>query len=179
MVVDAPGPWDGVEWPQEAPDIPNDGIARPDDDEAEGAAEPPWDLNAGEGESTQTAASAVTMIAAARRSAGVPSLVTDPRLTAAAASHGDAMAAAGRCAHEGRGLEPIEDRLAEQGLAPVRYGEILACGAADAEEALRLWQRSKDHRAILLDPGFTEVGVGVAPDGEGGWYWTAVFAAGR
>ena len=45
--------------------------------------------------------------------------------------------------------------------------EVCLVGADNAERALRMWQGSRGHNAMLLSPGMTIVGIG-----QDGKYWT-------
>lgn len=49
-------------------------------------------------------------------------------------------------------------------------GEIIASGADTATTALSLWLNSPPHRAIMLDPKYTMVGIGYNAG-----YWIVVF----
>ncbi|MEV6962099.1 CAP domain-containing protein [Streptomyces sp. NPDC051207] len=55
------------------------------------------------------------------------------------------------------------------------YGENLARGPETPGEVMEAWMDSPEHRAIILDCAFQEMGVGVH-DGAGGPWWTQVFA---
>jgi uncharacterized protein YkwD len=59
-------------------------------------------------------------------------------------------------------------------------GENIAAGMATAQEVLIAWQNSPSHNAGMLNPNFTEIGIGRVY-GEGsyyGWYWTTNFGGG-
>lgn len=53
----------------------------------------------------------------------------------------------------------------------VKIGEDLAAGQETPERVLEDWLASASHRAILFDPGFREIGVGVLDGGRLGRYW--------
>jgi uncharacterized protein YkwD len=50
-------------------------------------------------------------------------------------------------------------------------GENLAGGDSTAAGALRIWQNSPGHNALLLDGTFRAVGLGRGRDSAGYWYW--------
>ena len=52
----------------------------------------------------------------------------------------------------------------------------MAVGFTSASEVMTAWMNSAAHQANILDPNFSELGVGVAADKFGNLYWTQVFA---
>ncbi|MFQ5413026.1 MAG: CAP domain-containing protein [Phycisphaerae bacterium] len=54
-------------------------------------------------------------------------------------------------------------------------GENLAAGQETPAEVIKGWMASRDHRRILLDPQFKQVGITVRTGGEYGIYWVAEF----
>ena len=54
------------------------------------------------------------------------------------------------------------------------YGELLAVGYQSAEDVVMAWMRSDNHKACLLDPSYTNVGV-VLQEFHGGVYWVVEF----
>jgi uncharacterized protein YkwD len=54
-------------------------------------------------------------------------------------------------------------------------GENLAAGQPTPERAFTDWMNSPSHRDNILDPRFTELGVGVRFGGEYGVYWVQEF----
>ncbi len=55
-------------------------------------------------------------------------------------------------------------------------GENLAAGHETSAEAMDDWMASDAHRAIILGPGWTEVGLGVRVGGPHRIYWVQEFA---
>lgn len=53
----------------------------------------------------------------------------------------------------------------------LKIGEDLGAGQETPERVLADWLASPSHRAILIDPGFREIGVGVLDGGRLGRYW--------
>lgn len=54
-------------------------------------------------------------------------------------------------------------------------GENIAAGQATPEEVVKRWLNSPDHRRNILNPGFAEIGCGVAFGGNLQVYWTQEF----
>lgn len=54
-------------------------------------------------------------------------------------------------------------------------GENIAMGQRTPEEVMKSWMNSSGHRANILSPSYTEIGVGVAKDDQGRIYWTQMF----
>jgi len=57
----------------------------------------------------------------------------------------------------------------------LEIGENLAAGQENASEVVDVWMKSDAHRAIILDPKWDEIGVGVQFGGEYGVYWVQEF----
>lgn len=55
------------------------------------------------------------------------------------------------------------------------YAENIASGLMDANSAVGVWMGSSNHRAAMLDPNFTTVGVGSFFTFEGKPFWTLCF----
>lgn len=102
------------------------------------------------------------------------------------ARHGLQRLARGRCATASaeRWSERIarEERLRHQRLRAVlsacsvrRAAENVAAGDVSPEGMMRLWMKSRRHRANLLDRRVTHLGVGAARSRNGTWYGVQVF----
>lgn len=101
-----------------------------------------------------------------RKAAGAESLVMDPQLQEAA------MARAAEIAlffdhqrPDGTECFTISDKI---------YGENIAAGQANAEEAMDSWMNSPGHRANILDSRYRSIGVGSFTQGYQN-YWVQVF----
>ncbi|MCD9193496.1 CAP domain-containing protein [Streptomyces albireticuli] len=114
---------------------------------------------------------------AERRAAGLRPLAADARLGTAAQAHSADMAGRGFYSHTTpEGGEPW-DRAAAAGAAHRGIGENIACGQRTPAEVVRGWMDSPGHRANILKPDFTHLGVGYATGGSAGTYWTQLFGA--
>jgi uncharacterized protein YkwD len=76
------------------------------------------------------------------------------------------------------GLGPKE-RLEKAGFAWKAFGENIGCGQDSPEKILLTWMNGSDHRDTILDPGYSQVGIGLVRGGECRTYWTALFARPR
>lgn len=78
------------------------------------------------------------------------------------------------------GVTPTE-RLAQTGYRWALTGENIAKGDMGADEAMAGWLQSAGHCANIMDPRFTEMGFGIAADGDrkGALYWVQTFAVPR
>ncbi|MFC8359912.1 CAP domain-containing protein [Streptomyces griseorubiginosus] len=110
-----------------------------------------------------------------RTGAGLPPLAADPPLARAAQAYSTDMAVRAFYAHTSpEGTQPW-DRAAAAGSARRSIGENIACGQRSAAEVVEGWMNSPGHRANILKPGFTHIGVGFAGGGPAGTYWTQLF----
>jgi uncharacterized protein YkwD len=116
-----------------------------------------------------------------RRTHHAPPLIAQPRLQAAAAWYAADMARNDSFSHThvdslGR---PPEDRFHQ-----FRYqwavAEVSASGPTTPASALAHWKASPGHNAILIDPSFHEVGVGIGfnPQTVDGYFWAVSLGTG-
>jgi uncharacterized protein YkwD len=105
--------------------------------------------------------SIVAGINAARTGRGLPRLRVSPRLQSAARSHSLDMARHGFFSHDSGNGTPAGARLTRFYGPAAKIGEALLEWSPDvtAGEAVQAWLSSPEHRAILLDPEFRELGV--------------------
>ncbi|MDH6220939.1 CAP domain-containing protein [Streptomyces pseudovenezuelae] len=129
------------------------------------------------GDLSRTAAEVVDLTNRERARAGLPSLATDPLLTAAAQAHSADMVARAFYSHTSpEGSQPW-DRAARAGSRRRTIGENIACGQRSPAEVVEGWMNSPGHRANILKPDFTHIGIGFAGGGPSGTYWTQLFGA--
>ena len=108
-------------------------------------------------------------------------LTVNGSLTHAAQLQSDQMVRLGRMAHElpeGQYPRP-EDRLAAANYRWQAYGENLAFGYPNASSVVQGWMDSPGHRANILGAAYTEIGVGLAIDGNGRPYYAQMFGRPR
>ncbi|MFC4644887.1 CAP domain-containing protein [Streptomyces mangrovi] len=124
-----------------------------------------------------TAAGVVDLTNRERARAGLRPLAVDPLLTTAAQAHCADMVARAFYSHTSpEGSQPW-DRAAAAGSTRRTIGENIACGQRSPAEVVEGWMNSPGHRANILKPAFTHIGVGYAGGGPAGTYWTQLFGA--
>jgi uncharacterized protein YkwD len=103
----------------------------------------------------------------------------DDRLAAVAKAHSEEMARSGSLSHVGADGSAPWQRVSYTGIQWLSTGENVA-RVRDAAEAEELFMDEpkfqQNHRANILNPNYTHVGVGIARDSEGTLYITADFA---
>lgn len=109
----------------------------------------------------------------ARQQNGLPPLQADPRLMRAAADYAALMNARQTLSHD------IDGKTLQIRVNAVNYpwssiGENIAAGQRTPRDAVNAWLKSPGHRANLLNPRFTQVGVG-----QSGRYYCQIFARPR
>jgi uncharacterized protein YkwD len=116
-----------------------------------------------------------------RRHAAAPPLVASVTLQRVALAHARDLAARGELDHVGRDGSTAAERVTRAGYRWRVTGENIASGQPSAEIVVAGWLRSPRHCANIMDPDFTELGVGraVEPGGTGRIFWVQVFAAAR
>ena len=108
-----------------------------------------------------------------RRAHGLSPVGADARLARAAQRHARDMVARAYFSHYSPAGTSFADRLRRAGYprgCGWSGGETLAWGTgalATPASRVRAWMRSPQHRAILLDPGFRDAGLGVVTGSPG------------
>jgi uncharacterized protein YkwD len=123
-----------------------------------------------------TSSDAIALTNQARASAGLASLNANGALNTAAASHSADQAARNQMTHTGSDGSNAGDRIRAAGYQPSTWGENVAAGYTSASSVVAGWMGSSGHRANILNPAFTEIGVASATAADGTRYWTMVLA---
>jgi uncharacterized protein YkwD len=121
----------------------------------------------------------LALVNAERLSRGLTALTANVQLSFAAKFHGGQQAKHEVAAHVLGGVNAPtpSSRLDFAGYdAWTLYGENVAVGFTTAPEVVTAWMNSQAHRDNILNPNFTEIGIGVVADKFGNLYWTQVFA---
>ncbi len=109
-----------------------------------------------------------------RKARGLAALEPDAQVAAVARAHAEDMARNGYLEHINLEGESPFQRLTR---AHIRYAaaaeNIAVTGAASALEPC--WMKSPGHRANILTPTYTHVGIGVAKNSKGRYYGVQVF----
>ncbi len=99
---------------------------------------------------------------ALRTAAGLAPVIDDPRLDTAAQKHADDMLARRYYSHlTPEGLTP-RDRVEDAGCFASLVAENIAEGEFSVDEVMDGWMKSEGHRANILSPKVTSLGVGLA-----------------
>lgn len=110
-----------------------------------------------------------------RAQAGVPPLRMNAELANAAMAQARHVATAGRLSHLGPNGENLGQRLQEAAYDYAETAENLASGPTDPARVVSLWENSPGHNRNMLNPAFSEAGIGrvTSQDIE---YWVLILA---
>ncbi len=116
------------------------------------------------------------LINSARTQAGLPALSIDAQLAAAAQDHSIDMACFGSLSHSGSDGSSIYERITAAGYLLSHYGEIIYASGYP-QSAFDWWMNDQLHRDEILDPAYTEMGVGYAYNADSFYkgYYTVDF----
>jgi uncharacterized protein YkwD len=109
----------------------------------------------------------VVLVNAQRAAHGLRPLIVSPCATRYAAPWSTHMAATNTLVHQS--LYPLL-RCPSQGA-----GENIAYGNVTADQMMTMWMNSAGHRANILNPRFTRIGVGAVRTTSGRWWGTQDF----
>ena len=105
----------------------------------------------------------------------LPPLAPNALLFHAARGHSANMAKKGEMKHVLDGKD-VTARLDEVKYDYRKCAENIAMGdGASLKEIMKNWMESKGHRENILDPAFTEIGIGTARNDKGELYYTQEF----
>jgi uncharacterized protein YkwD len=121
----------------------------------------------------------IELINAERAKVGLSALSTQGQLGSAARLHSTDMACNNYFSHTGLDGSNSADRAQRQGYSSGFVGENIAAGYSSPANVVQGWMKSPGHKANMLSPEYTEIGVGYAfgDASDYGLYWTAVFAS--
>lgn len=111
-----------------------------------------------------------------RAEAGLRPLRIQPQLQQAAQKYAEQMAGTSSFSHTGSDGSTPFSRMAAAGYRGTMMGENIARGFSNAESVMLAWMNSAGHRANILNPGYTDIGIGSA-QGQGGLSWVQDFGA--
>lgn len=120
---------------------------------------------------------------AVRKRAGLRLLKADPELERAAQAHAEDMLRRGYFGHKSPSGTTVRERSRSAGYDWRTIGENIAEGQLSVDEVMDTWMRSPGHRKNILNPAFTELGVGLTTGrSRGGEYrviWVQNFGTPR
>lgn len=162
-----------------APDTDKPGADIPETDapvvDTPGSDAPGTDNDQTESEPEQLsyAEQVVKLVNEERAKAGLNAVVLDKDLEAAALIRArETEISFSHTRPDGR---PFASVLKDQGISYRGAGENIAWGQSSPEEVMRGWMNSEGHRANILNPNFTKIGVGYYRNANGRNYWTQLF----
>lgn len=118
----------------------------------------------------------IDLLNAERTQRGLSTLGTDTLLVQVAEAHSQDMVNRNFFSHTNPDGQDPGDRLDNAGYKWLTYGENIGGGYTSPQAMFNAWMNSSGHRANLLNPNFTEIGIGYVTGGYYGHYWTAVLA---
>ena len=123
----------------------------------------------------------VDLVNAERASLGLAPVTFDATLTYAAGFHSTQMATRSNAMQHtlyGVIAPTPASRLDYAGYDDWQtYGENIAFGYTTALAVMQAWMNSPGHRENILNPAFTQIGVGIVADSAGYLFWTQEFGA--
>lgn len=112
-----------------------------------------------------------------RKSKGVAPVTLDKELTEAAMVRACEMAWSGVHSHtrpNGTKYSTVFDDL---GIARKASGENIAMGYPTAQDVSKVWKDSPTHYKNMINGNYSKIGIGVAVDQRGCYYWCQLFMA--
>ncbi len=139
------------------------------------------DCNAGEFGLTSNARRMIELVNLERKADGLRVLEYSGELTQAALRHTKDMALHDTISHELSDGEKFYQNVFDSGYPVSEIGENLAAGLATPAEAFECLISSPDHRANILNPHFTQIGVSEAVNAASGyrWFWAMEFGSAK
>jgi len=111
-----------------------------------------------------------------KRLPAVPPLVRSDLLDRVAGAHARDMAERGRMGHAGSDGSTPGERATRAGYRWKTIGENVAFGQPTSERVVASWLASAHHCENIMDPDYTEMGIGFAAGGgDEVPYWSQVF----
>jgi uncharacterized YkwD family protein/spore coat assembly protein SafA len=110
-----------------------------------------------------------------RGKAGLKPLEMDWELQRVARTKSQDMAQKGYFSHQSPTYGSPFDMMKQFGVSFKAAGENIASGQRTPQEVMDSWMKSTGHRANILKPEFTHIGVGYYRGGSYGHMWTQMF----
>jgi uncharacterized protein YkwD len=122
------------------------------------------------------AEAAASMISGYRKNNGLTDVTLDPDLSRMAQAQAEAMAKRDKLEHNIK--TPFVARLKASGYNAKAAGENIGAGYHTLAEAFSGWRDSPPHRANMLLPGVTRIGIAAvpAPSSKYQVYWALILA---
>lgn len=117
----------------------------------------------------------VELVNVERQKAGLPELTLDSEISNVARIKSKDMADNNYFAHQSPTYGSAGDMLNQFGVKWSAWGENIASGQRTPENVVTAWMNSSGHRANILSPNFSRIGVGYVTNSNGTSYWTQMF----
>lgn len=159
---------------------PNDKVNLPDnnsngrstEETATGDSNP--DVSTGAETSTQ-AQEVLNLVNQERSKQGLKPLTLSEKLTSIANTKAQDMAQKNYFSHTSPTYGSPFEMLKQFGVSYSYAGENIAAGQRSAEQVMNDWMNSSGHRANILNPNYTQLGVGYTKGGNYGTEWVQLF----
>ena len=121
-------------------------------------------------------AEVIALVNKYREENGIRALAEQSQLTQAARLHSQDMACNQFFSHVSNTSGTLIDRIIIQDYQYSAVGENIAAGYLTATEVVESWMSNSGHKANLMNPQFTQIGVGYiyVADSQNGSYWTII-----
>ncbi|SFJ69625.1 CAP domain-containing protein [Thermoflavimicrobium dichotomicum] len=117
----------------------------------------------------------IQLVNAEREKRGLKPLKASEKLSDLAQKKSDDMKKNSYFSHYSPTYGSPFDMLNQYGVSYRSAAENIAAGQMTAKEVMKSWMESSGHRANILNPSFTHIGVGFTKGGSMGTYWTQLF----
>ncbi|MFJ5768962.1 CAP domain-containing protein [Psychrobacillus sp. NPDC093180] len=114
----------------------------------------------------------VDLVNSERAKAGLQALQIDAKLTESAQAKSQDMKNKNYFSHTSPTYGSPFDQMKSLGISYKSAGENIAMGQRTASEVMDAWMKSPGHKANILNPSYTHIGVGLS---DSGYYWTQQF----
>ncbi|OGO77518.1 MAG: hypothetical protein A2Y23_07540 [Clostridiales bacterium GWB2_37_7] len=114
------------------------------------------------------------LVNAERAKVGAPALKSNTDLNKLATMKSQDMVEKNYFSHQSPTYGSPFDMMKTYGVSYMYAGENLAINS-DADKAQNAWMNSEGHRKNILNPDFTEIGIGLYPKGSGSYTYTQLF----
>jgi uncharacterized YkwD family protein len=118
----------------------------------------------------------VQLVNVERQKVGLQPLTLNSEISNVARAKSKDMADNNYFAHQSPTYGSAGDMLTKFGIRWSAWGENLASGQRTPESVVTAWMNSEGHRANIMSPNFSRIGVGYVTNSGGTPYWTQVFA---
>ena len=115
------------------------------------------------------------LVNAERTKRGISALTLDSSLSSVATKKSQDMVNENYFDHTSPTYGSPFDMMKEFRISYRTAGENIAKGQKTPQEVVTAWMNSEGHRKNILNPDFTNLGVGIAKDSNGTTYWTQMF----